>query len=77
MGTISRFYTVYIGIIGLYWGNIGIVEKKMETTIVYKGIYVNLKSFVEKAYLPHARTPHTLDLLDLSRNKGKYYIGVI
>ena len=28
----------YIGIIlGLYWGNIGIMEKKMEATIVYRG----------------------------------------
>ena len=28
---------IYRGYIGLYWGYIGIMEKKMETTIVYIG----------------------------------------
>ena len=33
-----RDYRDYVGyILGLYWGNIGIMEKKMETTIL--GLY--------------------------------------
>ena len=28
---------IYRGYMGLYWGYIGIMEQKMETTIVYRG----------------------------------------
>ena len=34
----------HIGIIGFYWGCIGIMEKKMETTIL-RGLYKEILSF--------------------------------
>ena len=39
MQALAQWLGVYIGILGLYWGYIGIMEKKMETTVVIIGIH--------------------------------------
>ena len=36
METLGLFKAIYRVILGLYWGYIGIVEKKMETTIGFR-----------------------------------------
>ena len=41
-------YRDYIGVIlGLYWGYIGIMEKKMETTIMENQMEKNIENYME------------------------------
>ena len=35
IGIIGDFIWGYIGVVGLYWGYMGIMDKKMETTLGY------------------------------------------